>query len=458
MKVLFVITQLDYADHIAIPHLSAVAKLHGWETHLCVLSSDDLAELLAQLQPQVVAFSANVFGYDSIKTAHLEAKKNYSYVSILGGPQATFSPELFEESGMDAFCVGEGELSFGDFLDQVKKGLPFDEIPNLITHKAHNPVRPLVANLDELPFPDRDITLAHSYLKDTPKKTFYATRGCPYKCSYCCNNHYHNLYRGKGKFVRRFSVERLIQEIEHVKSLYRMDFVKLGDDCFALSADSWLEEFSEKYSARINIPFNCYLRLDSVDDSLLMLLKKAGCYSVHLSLDSTSKHVRENILGRNFRDVDVEKTLRKIHSYGINTWVNFMLAAPESSLEDDLATIRISKCGKVTYPSFSTTVPMQGTELYDYCVNNKLIIDEKQHKSDMTGCSEKSTLSCFSSKERDIRYNIYLLGAVIAKLPFPLDRLAIMMIKVVPPNSIFKKLRQSVYLYNIENKIFKLHT
>ena len=457
MNVLFVIAQLDYADHIAIPFLSSIAKLHGWRTNLCVLDSDDFEKTLETFKPRVVAYSANVIGFDMIISAHEAACRRHDFISILGGPQATFSPETFDQSGMDFYCVGEGEDAFGEFLDRVERGLPCDDIPNMINKNGTNPVRSLVANLDDLPLPDRDITLSHSYLKNTPKKTFYATRGCPFKCTYCCNNLYHKLYGGKGKFVRRFSVERIIVEIEYVKSKYRTDFIKFGDDCFALKADSWLEEFAEKYSKRISLPFNCYLRLDTVDNDLLKLLKKAGCYSVHLSVDSTSKHVREKIFKRNFRDIDIESVLRNINSYGINTWVNFMLSAPESTLEDDLATIRMSKNGKVTYPSYSTTVPMFGTELYDYSIANNLL-DLNHHKSDMTGCTDISTLSCFSKKERNIRYNIYLLGAIISKLPFPLDQLSIQLIKVMSPNALFKKLRKMTYTYYIENKIFKLHT
>lgn len=456
MKVLFVISQLDFADHIAIPYLSAVAKLHGWTTGLCVLASDDLGQILSQFLPEVVAYSANVVGFEDLCTANRKAKLQHDFISILGGPQATFSPETFEASGMDAYCVGEGEAAFADFLDCVVQGASFEKVPNLITRSGVQPVRPLVEDLNSLPVPDRDLTLAHSYLKSTPKKTFYATRGCPYKCSYCCNNKYHELYRGKGRFVRRFSVERVISEIEYVKARYTTDFVKFGDDCFALKADSWLNEFADLYPHRVGVPFNCYLRMDTIDEDLLSLLKKAGCYSVHLSLDSTSKHVREHVLGRNFRQIDVVKVLRRIHAHGINTWVNFMLAAPESSLEDDLETIKISRLGRVTYPSYSTTVPMAGTELYEYSIKRGLL-NESTHRSDMTGCSERTTLACFPEKEKDVRYNIYLLGAFISKLPFPLDRLATWMIHVVPPNGLFRKIRQKMYVHYIENRIFKLN-
>jgi len=456
VKVLFCIYQLDFADHIALAYLSAIAKNMGHSTHLCILSDSKLQDAVSKIKPDVVAYSANTYGFDEMVVAHKLAQKNHNFVSIMGGPQPTFSPETFEFAGVDAYCIGEGEGAFSDFLRCIEHGDSFDDVPNLITRQKKNPVRPLIRNLDDIPFPDRDLVIYNSYLKDVSKKTFYATRGCPFKCKYCCNNYYHELYRGKGPIVRRFSVDRIIHEIEYVKARYKTNFIKFGDDIFALKADEWLEEFAETYSERIGIPFNCYLRFDMVSEKLLSLLKKAGCYSVHLSVDSTSEVVREKILGRHMKPVDIADRLRMIRSFGINTWVNFMLAAPESTLQDDLDSITLGKKGKVTYSAYSTTVPMKGTELYDYCLEHGLI-DPKTHKSDMTGCYQTSTLSCFSKREKDIRLNIYLLGAIIAKLPFPFDKLAIQLIKIIPPNDLFRKMRQIYYKYSIENRIFKLH-
>jgi len=455
MKVLFAIHQLSFADHIAIAYLSAIAKQLGHSTYLCIFESCDFVEEVIRIKPDVVAYSANIMGFEQAVENNKRAKQRHKFISIMGGPQATFSPETFKESGMDTYCLGEGEYAFRDFLIRVENGESYDDIPNLITAQKQNSVRPLIRNLDELPPADRDLVLSNSFLKDVPKKTFYATRGCPFKCAYCCNNYYHQLYKGKGPIVRRFLVERIIQEIESVKGKYRMDFVKFGDDLFATKADAWLEEFAEKYSKRIGIPFNCYLRLDIVDDELLGMLRRAGCFSVHLSLDSTSKDVREKVLRRQMREVDVVENLRKIRKYGINTWVNYMLAVPESSLQDDLDTIEVSKKGKVTYPHYTTAVPMKGTELYDYCARYNFV-DASCYQGDMSECSEKSVLSCFDDRDKNIRHNIYSLGAVIAKLPFPLDKIALSMIKVVPPNNIFKSIRSHVYDYYIANKIFKL--
>lgn len=455
MKILFVIFQLDFADHIAIPFLSAQAKKRGHDCSLCVLSNQDLTETVEAYRPDVVAFSANVYGFKTLVAAHKAARAVRDYVSILGGPQATFSPETYADSGMDIYVVGEGDETFADLLAALETGAPYDSIANVVTAKGANPVRPLVRDLDSLPFPDRDITLQGTFLADTPKKTFYATRGCPYSCAYCCNDRYHAMYRGKGPIVRRHSVDRLLEEIAYVGKSYRMDFIKFGDDLFAPKLDDWLVEFCEKYPGRIGVPFNIYLRFDTVTRPMLQLLKRAGCYSAHLSVDSLSAFVREDVLNRRMRPVDIVAQLHMFSEEGINTWVNYMLAAPGSTIQDDLETIAVSRAAKVTYASYSTTVCMKGTTLYDYARSHGLI--PEGYVDDMTGVSRESDLTCFSEKEKKIRFNIYLLGAIAAKIPQPFHNAVLYCIKKIPPNRFFSFLRRIFYLYSIENTIFKLH-
>ena len=455
MKVLFTIHDLGFADHIAVAHLSAVAKQLDHLTYFCSLDRDDLSAVVDQIKPDVVAYSVNVIGYRRTIEAHRRATETGRFISIMGGPHATISPETFSESGMDAYCVGEGEYAFRDFLTQVDAGDSFDGIPNLITRKVANPPRPLIGNLDELPMPDRDLVIASSFLKNAAKKTFYATRGCPFQCAYCCNNYYRELYRGKGPAVRRFSVERVIREIEDVGSKYRMDFVKFGDDCFTFKADEWLVEFADKYPKRVGLPFNCYLRIDTIDDAMLRLLREAGCFCVDVSVDSTSRYVRETILKRHMRSEDFAERLRRIREYGINTYVNYMLAAPGSTMKDDLDTIELSKKGRVSYAAYTTTVPMERTELYEYCVREGMI-DPDEYQGDMSGCAEPSKLSCFSQHEKNVRYNVFLLGALLARLPFPLRQVGIIALRVIPPNIVFRKVFDWLYEYHMKHTRFKL--
>lgn len=67
-------------------------------------------------------------------------------------------------------------------------------------------------------------------------------------------------------------------------------------------------------------------------------------------------------------------------------------------LQDDIDTIKLSREADVTYPSYSTTDPMKGTELYEYCIKRKLI--DNSYQGDMNGCSKKTILACFSEKKK----------------------------------------------------------
>lgn len=455
MKILFVTHDLGFADPIAIGYLSPIAKELGHQTFFCSLDISDFMATVDEIKPDVIAYSVNIIGFKKTVEANQNAKEVHNFTSIMGGPHPTFSPETFSESGMDAYCIGEGEYAFRDFLIKVEQCDSFDDVENLITKERANPVRPLISNLDGLPLPDRDLVFSSTNLQHSSRKIFVVSRGCPFKCAYCYNSYYRKLYKGKGPAVRRFSVERVLQEIEDVKKKYRMDFIKFADDCFAFKADDWLKEFADEYSKRIGIPFNCYLRVDTVSGAMLKLLKKAGCFSVMLSVDSTSRHVREDILKREMRSEDIAERLKLLRQYGINTVVNYMLAVPGSTLQDDLDTIKLSKEAKVTYPAYSITVPMKNTDLYYYTIEEHHI-DPATLKSNMSDIVERSTLSCFTEKEKDIRYNVLLLGALIVRLPFPLDKAATFLIKALPPNILFKKINKYIVDYYYKNKIFKL--
>jgi len=456
VNILFVVYRLGYADHIAIAYLSAVAKKLGHNTYFCSLKEHNLHRKIKETNPDIIAYSISSTGFDDLIKLHHQVKQKYRFTSIAGGPQATVASETFKQSGMDAYCLGEGEGAFRDFLIRVSKKESFDDVENLVTINKKNAVRPLIENLDDIPMPDRDLTLANSYLKNTPKKTFYTTRGCLFNCTYCANSFYKQLYRHKGTWFRRFSVERIIKEIEYVRSKYRTNFIKFGDDLFVFKADEWLEEFSEKYSSRINIPFNCYLRIDMIDDNLLKLLKKAGCHSVHLSIDSTSEHVRNNILRRKMKEKNeiLIENLKLIKSYGIKTWVNYMVGAPESTAQDDIDTIKFNKKGQVTAPAYSVTTPIKGTTLYKECLEKGYI--DSTYKEDTEDRWTGPVIPCFSKKDRNIRYNVFLLGPIISHLPWPLYELAIYMIKTIPPNWLFDKINQLIVNHYLTKTIFKL--
>jgi len=456
MKVLLVVYTLGYADNIAIAYLSSIAKQSGHEVFFHTLDNGSLVEKIKEIKPDVVGYSANILGFDKLIEQNREARKIHNFVSIMGGPHPTFSSHTFNDSDMDAYCIGEGEYAFRDFLEKIKNKESFDDVENLLTKNGVNHLRPLIKNLDELPMPDRDLVIANSFLKDTSKKTFYTSRGCPFKCSYCCNSRYNRMYSGQ-RIIRKFSVDRVMREIKEVACNYRTDFIKFGDDLFASKVTDWLVEFADRYRKEINIPFNCYLRCDLIDDELLRILKYAGCYSVSMSVDSTSEYVRENVLQRNMsKKANLINNIRRVRDFGIHTLVNYMLAVPCSSNEYDIETIEWSRKANVSYALYTTATPMPGTVLHNYCLGNSLLDADSNLGNFVDAFDKKSMLNCFTEREKDIRYNVYLLGNLVAKLPKPLYNLGMYVIKHGTPNILYKKIRDLLHKHFIETRIYKV--
>ncbi len=451
MRILFVINELGFMDPMGIAYLSGVARDLGHERFLCILQQHDITKRIGEVKPDVIAYSLNSCEADNVFKIHKEKVKPTGIFSIMGGPHPTFYPDTIEESGADAYCIGEGELAFAELLQALEKGLCIDDIQSIFTIKKRNSLRNL-ADLDTLTIPDRDLVLGNTFLADFPRKTFFTSRGCPFSCTYCLNHAFRKMYKGKGKWCRRFSVDRIIREIKDVRAKYKLEFVKFDDDIFALKADSWLEEFSDKYPKEIGLPFNCLIRLENASDVMLKLLAKAGCYSIATSVDSSCERIRREVIKRSMSKSNGEliESLLRIRRQNINVLVNYITAIPTSTEKDEIDTIRISKGGRVAYANYTTLVPFHGTEIWQYCKNLKLYDGEAIPKS----LVKPSLLKGFSQRQRRIQRNVLLLGAYASIMPNWLIKPFVKIITYMPPNPIFIILYSLLRSWQVGTKIY----
>jgi len=453
MRILFVVSELGYIDPIGIAFLSAVAKMDGHKTFFCSLDRDNFCGKIETTAPNIVAYSAHSCSIDRISKANEVARAKSSFVSIIGGPHATFCPEETLARGFDACCIGEGEYTFKDFLARIDANEPYDDVKGLITlNQKKVTVRRLIENLDELPFPDRDLVLSNTMIGNTSKKAFFSSRGCPFQCTYCLNPAFKLMYKGKGRYVRRFSVDRLIDEIQYVRSRYRLDFVKFDDDIFAIKEDIWLEEFSKKYSEKVKLPFNCLVRLDHINDNILELLKQAGCYSITTSVDSVSEQVREEVLDRRMSNELLVRNLRKIRSYDIRTFVNFILGLPKATIEDELQSIDIAKQSNATYVNYTFLVPFPGTTIWKYCRDNKYISPDYQIPPRLY---EEPTLNS-SEKQKRIQKNVFCLGQITKNTDSISRWFFMFLIKCFPNIRLFRFVKRYVHKHYMEKEIYKI--
>lgn len=359
MKVMFVIVKEDYIDPMSVELLSALAKREGHETFLNVLEHDDLLEDVRRVRPDVVAFSAKT-GESNVMfraSCAIRALLKEKVFIIMGGPHPTFNymrmqllgedlrlpitlagsavPRIVESTDLDALVVGEGDETWPAVLRALSSSQGIDDIPNVVTRTNRRKdgtvaLRERNTALDDLPYLDRDLVYAKTRLKNFGMRSLMAGRGCPFPCTYCFNAKYNAMYKGKGKMLNRYSVDRLLAELEDMVRRHLTQFIKFYDDVFVFRTDDWLIEFADKYPRAIGLPFHCLVRADLVrrDPQIVTYLKKAGIKSISMSIESGNPFIREHIFKRGMDAEDIRLAFDLCHREGINTFSNTILAVP----------------------------------------------------------------------------------------------------------------------------------
>lgn len=422
MKILFILKQIDYIDPMGIELLSSLAKREGYETDLCVLSKDNLIEKIEEAKPDIVAYSAKTGEHKFYIEANKLIKEKFPNIfSIMGGPHPTFFSEVVNEGGLDAICVGEGDLAWPEFLREFPKG-DIQNIDNIYTKEAYlegkKPMlRPKNEDLDSLPFLDRDLIYQNSpILKRFPMRSYMTGRGCPNFCTYCFNHIYNQVYRGKGKTCNRYSVPRVLAELKELKEKYPTQLIKFYDDVFVFREDDWFNEFIEKYPQEVGLPFTFLTRADYLTEPMLIKLKNAGMISISMSVEAGNDEVRNKILKRNMsREVMVNAFLL-CHKHKVPTFCNTILAIPGTKIEQDIESMDVNLMGKVTFGEFPIFFPYPKTELGEYAAREGYF-DGDYDKLHMSYQSE-SPLNCFTKKEKLMQLNLSLLATVVLVFPW----------------------------------------
>ena len=263
MKILFVThvpnQYIKDKDPLGIMCLSASLKQASHEVRICSPRISEVEGMLAEFPADIIAYSiATADSNFYIDFNRIIKKRHKDIFSVFGGPHPTFYPNFISENlDIDAMCGGEADLAFVDFANRLESNNDYHLTPNFHVRRDgdiyRNEETNLVADLDDLPFPDR--SLVYDYFpkaRSSKVKGFMTMRGCPYPCTYCFNHKFNELYRGKGKILRRRSVDNVIQEVLDVATKYPLELVYFRDDSFNLLPD-WIEEFSEKYSKQAKI-------------------------------------------------------------------------------------------------------------------------------------------------------------------------------------------------------------
>lgn len=424
MKIAF-IQDLTF-EYLGIMSIAAFLKKNGHKAEIFIADREkDLKSAVAEFNPDIIGFPAftgsHLWG---LKTASM-LKKELGKMIILGGPHPTFYPEVINAKSIDIICRGESEYAILDLLNALRDKKPIRRIKNLWVKENgkiyQNDVRPLIGNLDELPFCDRSIYDRYPVLRNNQLKNFMTARGCPFNCSYCNNPVLKKLYLGKGVYSRVRSPEHIIEEILEVKNKYPLKTVDFADDTFTLN-HLWLKKFLTLYRQKIKLPFICSIRVDTVNEKIIKELASSGCKVVYIGVESGNEKLRNQILNKNIYDKDIIKTASLLHKYNIKFITNNMMGLPDETLDDAFKTVELNAKIKTDYPWCSLYQPYPLTRLGDYSVRRGYLEEIKPDKFLPSFFVD----SILKMPEIDAMVNLQKLFYIGVKYPFTIFLLRLM--------------------------------
>ena len=297
-----------------------------------------LADAVESLRPDLVGISLFSAMYPDAAQITAALRERLRVPIVWGGYHPTIEPEQCIQVA-DMICLGEGELPLFELVTALEAGQDPAGIANLWLRRAdgvvRNPLRPLIQDLDRLPFFDYGDDGKHYFDGQTliPGDPFnhpsgrgshfqahyviQTGRGCPFSCSFCSNSVLKDIYAGCGPFVRQRSVGRVIEELRLARQRFpRLRLVTFWDEVFVVDR-RWAAEFARAYRAEIGLPFRCSLHPAVTSRELLRTLAEAGLEELVVGIQSGSERVRREVFHRPTSRERLLEMARDIRSLGL---------------------------------------------------------------------------------------------------------------------------------------------
>lgn len=377
MKVLFFFKSDFSTIPLSIMTLAAQLKSNGHNCEFLDLRFEpDFIKSTLDFNPDIIAYSVVSFTWAYYQNLNLKIKKEINAFSIFGGSHCTIYPDFINQEGVDAICIGEGEEAIVELVNKIEQGKDIKNIPNIwvkIDNQIYkNDLRNLIADLDQIPFPDYEMINKYRFYRNSGVYYIMTSRGCPHNCSYCINHFYRKLYKDKGTYVRRRSVDNVIEELRIAKEKFNVKLIIFNDDIFTIDR-MWLVDFAKKYKELISIPFDAYTRVDTIDEELVSILSDMGCITLYFGIESGNTKLRKTVLKRNIENEQIIDIGLMIKKYNIKTVSFNMLNLPQESLKEAFETISINYKSKVDYPMGFVFQPFPNIDLTKYAQELGLI-------------------------------------------------------------------------------------
>lgn len=318
--------------------------------------------------------------FESFRLAKDAKEYAREIVAIYGGVHASFTGvnTLRRITDIDYIVEGEGEYTTVALLDKLSGGKTPNEVPGICFRQGHDiietPRATRITSLDDLPRPAYHLLNMDRYSLEMEfignrGISLLTSRGCLARCSFC------SASRMFGHTVTTHAASRMVDEIDFLLGTYGYEGLKIFDSTFTMKKQHVHDFCDEILDRRVEFPWECEIRIGTVDRDMLEKMKDAGCYYVNFGIESASQHVLD-LMRKGIRINQAVETLDLCNSVGLRTKVFFSFGHIGETVADVEKTFAFidKHAGEITTLASGAGVRIYpGTYLEEYARANNLM-------------------------------------------------------------------------------------
>ena len=349
-----------------------------------------------QERPDLIAVTVVENTY-AIALRLLQAVRDLGIPTVLGGVRVTTEPEsVIAEDCVDILCMGEGESALVELCNALAAGEEITGIANLWVKRNgtvhRNPMRP-VTDLATLPRQDWSIFEERHLYRPLGgivyrMGNFEMSRGCPFKCQYCIEPGYAEIYRGlqPKSNLREKPLELMIDEIAHFKETDGINLAYFHDETFLAMPLARFEKFCDLYTRRIGLPYAIQTTASTITARTARMLEDCGCINIAIGLETGNEEFRRTVLKKNVTNkhiIDAFQILKKHKK--IRATANNIIGLPYETRELIMETFEINRQADPAATNVNLFYPYRGSPLRELCIKEGFITGKEEPIGYRTG-------------------------------------------------------------------------